>query len=167
MYALYVWRPLPTLSNSKHTENSFSLISTDSVCLQHAQMPKIRDLVIFVPTTTNRQTDYFTPCAHACRVNYMPLLVTCVFGACSGSPWINPMTHVPRLPYTCMLQYIAACKSLVVHMGIGSACFDMTCTMLCNIIIMISPCNDITSVYIQLQVLGQTSNGMKVYLKWY
>ena len=59
------------LRNSKCTETSFSPISTDSLCLQHTQMPRFRDLVIFMPTmttttartTTDIQTDYFKPCA--------------------------------------------------------------------------------------------------------
>ena len=58
-------------SYSKRTESSFSQISTDSLCLQHAQTPRSRDLAIFVlttittmtMTTTDIQTDYFTPCA--------------------------------------------------------------------------------------------------------
>ena len=50
--------------NSKCVDASFSSISTDSLCLQHAQMPTTRYLAIFVPTTTsNGQTNYFTPCA--------------------------------------------------------------------------------------------------------
>ena len=56
-------------SNSKHTETSFSQISTYSLCLQHAQMPGYRDLAIFVPTTTTTETDYSTPFACA-RDNY-------------------------------------------------------------------------------------------------
>ena len=46
-------------SNLKRTETTFSHI-------QHAQMPRTRDLAIFVPTiTTDRQTDCFTPCEYA------------------------------------------------------------------------------------------------------
>ena len=56
------------MSNSKRVQTSFSPISTDWLCLQYAQMPRTRDLAIFVPTTmmtmtTDRQTDCFTPCA--------------------------------------------------------------------------------------------------------
>ena len=38
--------------------------------LQFTQMPTSGDLAIFVPTTTTTdgQTDYFTPCAHTCGV---------------------------------------------------------------------------------------------------
>ena len=48
----------------------FPPISTDWLCLQHAQTPRTRDLAIFVPTTTTTtttdgQTDCFTPCACA------------------------------------------------------------------------------------------------------
>ena len=52
---------------SKHTEASFSAISTDSLCfiIRVAQMPISRDLAVFVPTDDNRQTDCFTPCACA------------------------------------------------------------------------------------------------------
>ena len=34
-------------SNLRHTETSFSQMSTESLCLQHTQMPRRRDLVIF------------------------------------------------------------------------------------------------------------------------
>ena len=50
---------------SKHTEASFSPISTDSSCLRVAQMPRSPKVVIFVPTTTDVQTDCFTPCTCA------------------------------------------------------------------------------------------------------
>ena len=55
---------MPTLLYSKHTQAIFSLISTDWLCLQVAQMSRCRDLAIFVVTTTidtDRQTEYFTP----------------------------------------------------------------------------------------------------------
>ena len=54
-------------SYSKRTERSFSQIFTDSLYLQHVQTPRSRDLAIFMPmtTTTDGQTDYFTPCACA------------------------------------------------------------------------------------------------------
>jgi hypothetical protein len=42
----------------KHTEASFSMILTDLLCLQVAQMPRSPDLVIFV--LTDRQTDRWT-----------------------------------------------------------------------------------------------------------
>jgi hypothetical protein len=51
-------------NDSKHNEAGFSTISTDSLCLRVAQMPRSRDLAIFV-LTTDRQTDCFTPAAHA------------------------------------------------------------------------------------------------------
>ena len=35
-------------SNLKHTETSFAQISNNLLCLQHAQMPRSRDLAIFV-----------------------------------------------------------------------------------------------------------------------
>ena len=41
----------------------FSPISTDLVCLQKAQMPKIQDLARFLPTTTDKQTNHFNSCA--------------------------------------------------------------------------------------------------------
>ena len=56
--------------NWKHNEVSFSKISTDSLCLRVAQMPRSQDLVIFVLTTTdNRQTNFFTPCCACMRGN--------------------------------------------------------------------------------------------------
>ena len=53
----------------KRVKTSFSPISTDWLCLQHAQTPRTRDLAIFMLTTTDGQTDCFTPCACA-RGNY-------------------------------------------------------------------------------------------------
>ena len=49
--------------DSKHIQASLSLISTDWLRLRVAQVPRSRDLAIFV-VTTDGQTDYFTP-AHA------------------------------------------------------------------------------------------------------
>jgi hypothetical protein len=40
----------------RHNEAGFSMISTDSLCIRVAQMPRSRDLVIFVLTTDDRQT---------------------------------------------------------------------------------------------------------------
>ena len=51
----------------KHIQASLSLIPTDWSRLRVAQVPRCRDLAIFVVTTDgqmDRQTDYFTP-AHA------------------------------------------------------------------------------------------------------
>jgi hypothetical protein len=55
-----------TLSNdSKHSEAGFTTISTDSLHLRVAQMPRSRDLAIFV-LMTDRQTDIALPlAAHA------------------------------------------------------------------------------------------------------
>ena len=55
-------------NDSKHTETSFSRISTDLLCLRVAQMPISPGLVIFVVTTTtdDRQTKPIAlPLAHA------------------------------------------------------------------------------------------------------
>ena len=57
---------MPT-EESKRIEASFSPMSTDSLYLRVAQMPRSRDIAIFVPTTD--KTDCFTPCACA-RGNY-------------------------------------------------------------------------------------------------
>ena len=57
-------RCLWTLPNdSKHNEASFSTISTDTLYLRVAQMPRSPDPAIFVLTTDT--TDHFTPCACA------------------------------------------------------------------------------------------------------
>ena len=46
------------------TEASFSPISTDSLCLGVPQMPRSRDVAIFVlPPTTTDKINCFTPCA--------------------------------------------------------------------------------------------------------
>ena len=63
------------------TYKLISPIPTDSLCLQHAQMPRTQDLATFVPTTmTDRQTDYFTPCAYP-RGNYYQTTIICMFPA--------------------------------------------------------------------------------------
>ena len=60
--------PVAVPLDSKHTEVNFSPNSTDLLCLQHIQVPRSLDLVVFVSirtTTTcdnNDRTDYFTPC---------------------------------------------------------------------------------------------------------
>ena len=58
--------------DSKHTEASISPTLTGSLCLYVAQMPRTREVAIFVPTTDDRRqqmmtdkTDCFTPCACA------------------------------------------------------------------------------------------------------
>ena len=45
----------------KYIQASLSLILTDWLRLRAAQMPRCRDMAIFMVTTTDRQTDYFTP----------------------------------------------------------------------------------------------------------
>ena len=52
------------INDSKHIQASLSLILIDWLHLQVVQMPRSRDLAIFVVITerqTDRQTDYFTP----------------------------------------------------------------------------------------------------------
>ena len=54
----------------KHTEASFLPRPIDSLYLRVAEMPRCRDLAIFVRTRDRRQTidgqtDYLTPDAHA------------------------------------------------------------------------------------------------------
>ena len=50
----------------KHTEASFSPISTNLLCLRVAQIPISPDLVIFVVTTDDRQTKPIAlPLVHA------------------------------------------------------------------------------------------------------
>jgi hypothetical protein len=65
---LYLGRSWTLPSNSKYNWAGFWKISTDSLCLQVAQMPRSRDLAILVLTTDDRQTDTqtdcFTPAAH-------------------------------------------------------------------------------------------------------
>ena len=52
--------------DSKHTEARFSPNVTDSLCLLVAQLPRPRDMVIFVLTTTTTTTRPITlPLAHA------------------------------------------------------------------------------------------------------
>ena len=52
---------LLVLRNSKHTETTFSPISTNLLCLQHTQMPRSRAILVPPPM----MTDYFTPYACA------------------------------------------------------------------------------------------------------
>ena len=51
--------------DSKHTEASFSPKSTDWLRLQLTQLPRSRDLVIFVPTTTMTTQPIALPLVHA------------------------------------------------------------------------------------------------------
>ena len=48
---------------SEYTEANFSPISTDSLCLWVAQIPRSLAVAIFIVTTTTDKTDCFTPCA--------------------------------------------------------------------------------------------------------
>jgi hypothetical protein len=52
----YLGRSWALPNDSKHNEAGFSTISTDSLCLLVTQMPRSRDLAIFVLTTDDRQT---------------------------------------------------------------------------------------------------------------
>jgi hypothetical protein len=60
----YLGRSWALPNDSKHNEAGFWTISTDSLCLRVAKMPRSRDLAMFV-LTTDRQTDCFTPAVHA------------------------------------------------------------------------------------------------------
>ena len=53
----------PCQTIRKYTEASFFTDSNESVHFQVTHVPKSPKLAIFTPTTTDRQTDYFTPCA--------------------------------------------------------------------------------------------------------
>jgi hypothetical protein len=63
----YLGRLWALPNDSRHKEAGFSTISTDSLCLRVARMPRSPDLAIFVLTDrqTDTQTDCFTPAAHA------------------------------------------------------------------------------------------------------
>ena len=52
---------------------NFSLISTNWLCLQHAQIPRMQDLAIFVPTTMTTDKLITLPLAHARRVKMMSI----------------------------------------------------------------------------------------------
>jgi hypothetical protein len=51
---LHLGRSWALPNDSKHNEAGFSTISTDSLCLRVAQMPRSRDLTIFVWTTDDK-----------------------------------------------------------------------------------------------------------------
>ena len=64
----YLGRSWTLPNDSKHNEGGFSTISTDSLYLRVAQVPRYRDLAIFVLTTDDRQNRLLYPCcacAHA------------------------------------------------------------------------------------------------------
>jgi hypothetical protein len=65
----YLGRLWALPNDSKHNEAGFSTILIDSLYLRVAQMPRSRDLAIFVLMTdagqTDTQTNCFTPAAHA------------------------------------------------------------------------------------------------------
>jgi hypothetical protein len=66
-------RALP--NDSKHNEAGFSTILIDLLCLRVAQVPRSRDLAIFVLTTNRQQTDRQTDKPIA-----LPLLRMCARG---------------------------------------------------------------------------------------
>ena len=62
--------------------SQFSLISTDWLHLRVAQIPRCRDLVVFVvTTTTDRQTDYFIP-GHARSPVHACIIISVVCNDC-------------------------------------------------------------------------------------
>jgi hypothetical protein len=67
----YLGRSWALPNDLKHNEAGFSTISTDSLCLRIAQVPRSRDLAIFMRTTDRQQTDKLialppaAQCAHA------------------------------------------------------------------------------------------------------
>ena len=77
----------------KHTEARFSSNLTDSLCLPVAQVPRPRDMVIFLLTTTTTTTTTTTqpitlPLTHARGV----INITCNFGP-----------HGIYIPYVCVM----------------------------------------------------------------
>jgi hypothetical protein len=68
----YSWA-LP--NDSKHNEAGFSMVSTDLLCLRVAQVPRSRDLAIFVLMTDRQQIDRQTDKPIA-----LPLLRMCAHG---------------------------------------------------------------------------------------
>ena len=57
----------------KHIQASFSLISTDWLCLQVAQMPTCRDLAMFAVTTTANRLLYPCACARGKNMENMDI----------------------------------------------------------------------------------------------
>ena len=53
----YLWRLWMVPNDLKHIQASLLLTSTDCLSLRAAQVPRCRDLVIFVVMTTDRQTN--------------------------------------------------------------------------------------------------------------
>ena len=88
----YLWRSWAVPKELKHTEASFSPISTDSCCLRVAQIPISQDMAIFMVTTTDRQTDrrqtkpITLPFAHARGVINWGHMVCPLYG---GSPFFE------------------------------------------------------------------------------
>ena len=110
----YLW-PLWTVPNdSKHIQASFLIISIDRLRLQIAQMPRCRDLAIFVVLTiTDRQTDYFT-LAQVRRVMILN----------ASSSWLDSRIYLLYCPCFCAdydttgrkwyyIDPIALCPSIV------------------------------------------------------
>ena len=108
---------------SKHTEASFSPISTDSLCLRVAQIPRSRDVAIFVPTTDDRwQTKPIAlPLAHARGVMRMHVVTTrychVVLAIVTHFKWLRAWTQ---------LKHSGSCSKL--HLAVGTLnYFFFTC----------------------------------------
>ena len=72
----YLWWSWTVTNDSKHIQASFSLIPTDWLRLRVAQNPRSQDLVIFMVTTTDRQTDKLITlplCMHVGNNDYVLL----------------------------------------------------------------------------------------------
>ena len=118
----------------------------DILCLQYPQMPRTRDLVIFVPTTTtttttDRQTDCFTPCActrgnyffslHSIRINTVAsrgLFIINVFAVGRLVPrkevLHNPHSLVPSpIPVFSMLHAEKTGTGLDIRIHIQNCCW--------------------------------------------
>ena len=97
---------------------SFSPISTDWLCFQHTQTPRTQDLVIFVPiTTTDGQTDCFTPCACA-RGNYCWIYAT--------RSWVN--LHWLHYALNCLARLASIAAFLLVMATSMDSTHYMPCT---------------------------------------
>jgi hypothetical protein len=88
-------------NDSKHNEAGFSTISTDSLCLRVAKVPRSRDLAIFVLTTDDRQTNCFTPCCTSAHVGQLSSKFS--FHICSSL--IKNSCYMPSFPRYGLIHY--------------------------------------------------------------
>ena len=106
----YLRRSWTLPNDSKHSEASFSTVSTDKLYSRVAQMSRSPDLAIFVLTTdrqTTDKTDHITPCACARGNNTCTALFT--VGGSGGISCLRPVHWQDPADWTLWQQDLEKC----------------------------------------------------------